>query len=527
VKNPVVLVVLDGWGTAPKSEHNAISLSKTPNFDRIKCEYGSLEICASGECVGLTKGQMGNSEVGHLTIGAGRIIFQDLMRVDQEIKTGKLARNSSLVSALKVAKSRRSTVHMMGLLSDGGVHSHIQHLFALLQIAKSNGNTDLKVHAFLDGRDTPPKSGVGYLASLESELASLGAGEVATVSGRYYAMDRDARWDRTKLAYDAIMYGRADHSFEEAIASVKRSYEEGINDEFVLPRVLRGYGGVRNGDILIFFNFRPDRARQLSKAISLDSKQFGGLFDRSEAIRPKKITLITMTNYDPKLRNVKALLGRERVSGTLSNVLEKNSIRQLRVAETEKYAHVTYFFNGLVEKPRKFEDRILVSSLKIGTYDKSPEMSARAICDNAVKAIKERRYGFILINFANADMVGHSGDVAATIKAVETVDSCLGEIYDAWKNGSRSSSSTSEVTLIITADHGNAEKMFDAATGQPHTAHTSNPVPLIVVSKNWKVASERKEDGGLSDIAPTALKIMGLEKPKVMTGKPLAVPIRN
>lgn len=515
IANPVVLVVLDGWGIAEASKHNAISNAKTPNLDRMREKYGAIEICASGECVGLTPGQMGNSEVGHLTIGAGRIIFQDLMRVHDEIESGRLAKNKTLTSALRSIKKRKNaTVHFLGLLSDGGVHSHIQHLFALLDIAKSQGAEKVRVHVFLDGRDTPPRSGAGHVTSLENKLKTLSMGEIASMAGRFYAMDRDARWDRTKLAYDAIMYGKAERHFDDPVKSVEDSYNEGVTDEFVTPRVRDGYDGVKNGDLLIFYNFRPDRARQLSKSILLDNKEFGNLFDRGEKTRPKNITLITMTNYDPKLKRAKPLLGREYVSNTLSNVLEKNSIRQLRIAETEKYAHVTYFFNGLVEKPRRFEDRIMVPSLKIGTYDKQPEMSARAIAENAVREIHGGKYGFILINFANSDMVGHSGDVPATIKAVETVDECLGQVYEAWKN------SDQKATLIVTADHGNAEKLFDQETGQPHTAHTSNPVPFIIVSKKWQVAD--KKDGGLKDVAPTILEIIGLTKPRAMNGQTLA-----
>lgn len=515
IANPVVLVVLDGWGIAEASRHNAISNAKTPNLDRIREEYGGIEICASGECVGLTPGQMGNSEVGHLTIGAGRIIFQDLMRVKDEIESGHLAKNKTLTSTLSAVKKRKNaTVHFLGLLSDGGVHSHIQHLFALLDIAKSFGLENVRVHVFLDGRDTPPKSGARFVNVLENKLNTLTMGEIASMVGRFYAMDRDSRWDRTKLAYDAILYGKAEKHFDDPVKTVEDSYSEGVNDEFVTPRVRRGYQGVKNGDLLIFYNFRPDRARQLSKSILLNSKEFGTLFDRDEKTRPKNITLITMTNYDPKLKKAKPLLGREHVSSTLSNELEKNSIRQLRIAETEKYAHVTYFFNGLVEKPRRFEDRMLVPSLKIGTYDKQPEMSARAISENAVREIQGGKYGFIFINFANSDMVGHSGDIPATIKAVETVDKCLGQVFEAWKNSDR------KATLIITADHGNAEKLFDEETGQPHTAHTSNPVPFIIVSRKWKVAD--RKDGGLIDVAPTILQIMGLTKPRAMIGQTLA-----
>ncbi|MDA4129515.1 MAG: 2,3-bisphosphoglycerate-independent phosphoglycerate mutase [Thaumarchaeota archaeon] len=513
-KNPVVLVILDGWGIAPPSKFNAISIAKKPNFDALSAEFGVSRICASGPCVGLTEGQMGNSEVGHLTIGAGRVIFQDLMRVFEEIKSGKLAKNAKLLRALRSLKKREGTLHFLGLLSDGGVHSHIDHLFALLDIARKLGIEKVAVHAFLDGRDTPPRSGVDYLASLTSFMKDFPNATIASVSGRYYAMDRDNRWGRTKLAYDAIVYGEGE-KFEDPIFAVKQSYSRNENDEFIIPIVNMGYQGMKEGDLVIFFNFRPDRARQLTRALSANAGDFGGLFDRSENKRPKKVEILTMTLYDPKLKGPKALLGRERVSNTLSNVLEKKNLRQLRIAETEKYAHVTYFFNGLVEKPRRFEERILIPSQKVETYDKSPEMSAREITEQAVKSIDGQRFSFILINLANADMVGHSGMIEPTVKAVETVDQCLGEIIDTWrKQGDR-------LNLIVTADHGNAEKMFDERTGQPHTAHTANLVPLIVVSKKWKTAREENYDAGLRDIAPTILNMMGIAKPKAMTGKSL------
>jgi 2,3-bisphosphoglycerate-independent phosphoglycerate mutase len=516
----VVLIVLDGWGIAPPGKWNAISQARTPNFDSVSREFGSIEVCASGRCVGLSEGQMGNSEVGHLTIGAGRIIFQDLMRVNEEVSSGRLARNPGLLEMLSRVKRRGSALHFLGLLSDGGVHSHIQHLYALLKIAK-----DLKidpertyVHVILDGRDTPPKSGIDYVASLQSYLGSLSLGSIATISGRYYAMDRDNRWDRTKLAYDAIVYGEAKHHFSDPLVAVKASYEEGVNDEFVVPRVIGSYKGMKDSDAVVFFNFRPDRARQMTKALVLPQKEFGNLFDRREKSRPKKLELLTMTVYDRKLRRVVAILKPERVLDTLGNVLEKNGIRQLRVAETEKYAHVTYFFNGLVEKPRKFEDRILVPSRReVGTYDRIPEMSARQITAKSIEAIESGKYGFILINFANADMVGHSGNVEATVKAVETVDSCLGKLFSLWRK-----KSAGKLTLIITADHGNAEKMFDESSGQPHTAHTSNPVPLVVLSETWKLSeNSKKGKPELSDIAPSILEIMNLRKPRAMDGSSL------
>ncbi len=518
VDNPVALIVLDGWGIAPAGPWNAISRARTPNFQFLGKKFGSTEVCASGKCVGLTNGQMGNSEVGHLTIGAGRIIFQDLMRVREEIESGRLAKNRDLLGVLQKSKRTLSTVHFLGLLSDGGVHSHIEHLFSLLKISKEIGLEGVRIHTILDGRDTPPKSGIGYTASLKSYLDSLGLGSISSISGRYYAMDRDNRWERTKLAYDAIVYGKGVH-FEDPLTSIARSYDKGIYDEFVVPRVNRDYHGMIDGDALVFFNFRPDRARQMTKALVLPKMEFGNLFDRNERERPKNIHIISMTVYDPKLKSVRALLKRERVFNTLSNVLEKNQIRQLRIAETEKYAHVTYFFNGLIEKPRTHEERILVPSLKIGTYDKMPEMRARAITEYAISGIESEKYGFFLINFANADMVGHSGNVEATVKAVETVDQCLGKIYEIWRKRH------SKITLIITADHGNAEKLFDKSSGQPHTAHTSNPVPFIVVSKDWKNAISNRH-AGLVDISPSILEIMGLKRPNAMTGESIVKPRR-
>lgn len=511
-RDSVVLVVLDGWGIAQSSKFNAITLARKPHFDSLLKEFGSAQICASGSCVGLTKGQMGNSEVGHLTIGAGRIIMQDIVRINESIKSGKLANKSKLLVSLRAAKERNATVHFLGLLSDGGVHSHIEHLFALLDIAKNQGVENIVVHAFLDGRDTPPRSGASFLLALKGHLTGSAKSCIGTISGRYYAMDRDNRWKRTKLAYDAIVYAIGDR-FSDPVAAVRKSYDKGVNDEFFVPMVNKKYAGIADGDVLFFFNFRPDRALQLAKALSMNEGEFANRFDRNEAARPKGTDMITMTVYDPKLKHVKALFPRERVITTLSNVLGTNHIRQLRIAETEKYAHVTYFFNGLVEKPMKFERRDLVPSQKIGTYDKRPEMSARKIASLAVKAITKGTYRFILINFANADMVGHSGKVKPTIKAVETVDECLGMIVDSWKKKS------DELTLIVTADHGNAEKMYDEKTRQPFTAHTSNPVPLIVISKRWRIAPHANI--GLRDIAPTVLKIMGIRKPSVMTGRPV------
>lgn len=512
-KNSVILVILDGWGIAEPSATNAISLAKKPNFDSLLNEFGYAKICASGECVGLTPGQMGNSEVGHLTIGAGRIIFQDLMRVYDEIESGRLAKNRILLESFRHLKRRNGTLHFMGLLSDGGVHSHINHLYSLLKISRDNGVGPIVVHAFLDGRDTSPQSGLNHLASLRDRLEKLGNASIGTIGGRYYGMDRDNRWDRTKLAYDAMVYAEGE-KFTDPITALKNSYAKGVNDEFFVPMVNSSYEGVKEGDLIFFFNFRPDRARQLTRALSFTAVDWGNLFDRRENRRPKKIEILSMTIYDNKFTKVRALLTRERVKDTLSNILAKNNIWQIHIAETEKYAHVTYFFNGLVEKPRKFEDRILIPSLKVGTYDLSPEMSAHQIATEAIRAIEEKKYGFILVNFANSDMVGHSGKIPPTVKAVETVDECLGYVINTWRSHSKN------LALMVTADHGNAEKMVDEVTGQPHTAHTSNLVPLIVASKRWKLMTG-VENPGLIDVAPSVLKILGFPKPKSMTGRPI------
>ena len=513
-RNSVILVILDGWGIAEPSVANAISLAKKPNFDSLENEFGYAKICASGECVGLTPGQMGNSEVGHLTIGAGRIIFQDLMRVYDELDSGRFAKNKVLLESFRRLKRSNGTLHFVGLLSDGGVHSHINHLYSLLEIARDNGVRSVVVHAFLDGRDTPPQSGINHLAGLLERLEKIGNASVGTIGGRYYGMDRDNRWDRTKLAYDAIVYADGE-KFTDPITAIKNSYTKGVYDEFLLPIVDSSYSGVRDGDLIFFFNFRPDRARQLTRALSFTPAEWGNLFDRRETKRPKKIEILSMTIYDSKFTKVRPLLAREHVKDTLSNILAKNNIRQLHIAETEKYAHVTYFFNGLVEKPRKLEDRIMIPSLKVVTYDLSPEMSARQIATEAIRAIAKKKYGFILVNFANSDMVGHSGKLPPTIKAVETVDACLGSVINEWRRYSEN------LTLVVTADHGNAEKMVDGVTGQPHTAHTSNRVPLIIASRRWKLMTGANNPG-LIDIAPSILKILGIPEPKSMTGRPIA-----
>jgi 2,3-bisphosphoglycerate-independent phosphoglycerate mutase len=516
-RSSVVLVVLDGWGISDSDQYNAIALAKTPEFEKLKETYGSIKLCASGECVGLSPGQMGNSEVGHLTLGSGRVIFQDLMRVSEEIESGRLAKNRDLQQAFRKLRKSGASLHLIGLVSNGGVHSQIDHLFDLLRISKAAKVQRVNVHAILDGRDTPPKSGIDFAGSLCSYLQDLGIGKISTISGRYYAMDRDGRWERTKLAYDAIVHGIGEH-FDEPLQAIAESYKADVTDEFAVPRVIDDYNGMKDGDVVLFFNFRPDRARQLTRALFQSDKEFEHLFDRGK--RPRKIEIISMTIYDSKFKRVKALLGREHVPNTLSVVLEKNGIRQLRIAETEKYAHVTYFFNGLLESPRKLEDRILVPSAReVGTYDKKPEMKASEISDEAIKAIESRKYGFVLINFANADMVGHSGNIDATVRAVEAVDSSLGRIYDSVQK--LKAAGVEPPTLFITADHGNAEKMYDPVTRQPHTAHTSNLVPLILVSDNWETSVPSNYNPGLIDVAPSILEVMDLPKPPAMSGVPI------
>jgi 2,3-bisphosphoglycerate-independent phosphoglycerate mutase len=513
-KKSVALIILDGWGLAPKGKYNAVSQAKTPNLDSIIQRFGSISICASGTCVGLNKGQMGNSEVGHLTIGAGRVIFQDLMRVNHKIDTGALEKNKDLLEVLGGVKSNESTLHLLGLVSNGGVHSHIEHLYGILRTVRKKKIKKVAVHAFLDGRDTPPRSGINFVSALDRFMKTEKIGRIRTLSGRYYAMDRDNRWDRTKLAYDAIVHAMGVR-YENSDNAIESSYSKGITDEFLVPCVIDEYDGVRDSDAMFFFNFRPDRARQLTKALVQSEKEFQGKFHRGR--RPRNIDVLTMTVYDPELKNVKAILGQEHVSDTLSNVLERNNIPQLRIAETEKYAHVTYFFNGLNEAPRKLEQRFLVPSAKeVGTYDKKPEMSAIEITQRASESLESKRYGFVLINYANADMVGHSGNIKATIKAVETVDRCLGKIHDLWK---KLNNESYEFDVFVSADHGNAEKMFDPKTGQPHTAHTSNLVPLTLLSERWRFSLPRRGyKAGLVDIAPSVLDIMGIEKPLSMSG---------
>ena len=496
-----VLIILDGYGLAAPTAGNAVAQAKKPNLDKLFSSNPYSTLSASGLDVGLPAGQMGNSEVGHTNIGAGRLVYQQLTRITRDIKNGDFFKNEALVSIMKDAKEKGGAVHLMGLVSPGGVHSHQGHLYALLEMAKQQGVSEVYVHAFLDGRDVPPQSAQPYLEELAAKCKEIGVGTIATVSGRYYAMDRDHRWDREQKAYEAIAHAEG-VAADDPVAGLKASYESGVNDEFVVPFVVKGYKGMKNGDGAIFFNFRPDRARQLTHAF-VDEK-FDG-FERDESL---KIPFATFSQYEDGM-NAKVAFPPETIVKTLGEVIQDNGMTQLRIAETEKYAHVTFFFNGGVEEPYKGEDRILVPSPKVATYDLQPEMSAVEVTDKVCEAIRSGKYDFIILNYANCDMVGHTGVFPAVVKAVETVDSCVGRFVSAIKEVGGE--------VCITADHGNADKMMDYVNNQPFTKHTTNAVPFIVVSDRVKSV----KDGALSDIAPTLLTLAGLEIPKEMTGKNL------
>jgi 2,3-bisphosphoglycerate-independent phosphoglycerate mutase len=493
---PLVLTILDGWGYSPATEGNAIAAAQKPNYDRLLRDYPNTLVETSGPFVGLPEGQMGNSEVGHLNIGAGRMIHMDVTRIDLMISTGEFFSNPVLLAAMHHARGRR--LHLMGLLSDGGVHSMNTHLYALLEMAKREGVSDVCVHCFMDGRDTPPESGAGFVEALQREMRRIGAGRIATVSGRYYAMDRDKRWDRIERAKNAMVEGAGEKA-SDPVAAVKRSYERGVTDEFMEPVTMVDsrndpVGRIRPEDACIFFNYRADRGREMTQALT-------------EA--PLKLHFATMTQYD-KTFTVPFVLVREHPSNILANVMAEMNWKNVRVAETEKYAHVTYFFNGGNEKPYAGEERELVASPKVATYDLKPEMSAEGVTDVVVNAIEKRDFDVIVMNYANADMVGHSGKFAPTVRAVETVDAGLGRIYQALtRKGGR---------WIITADHGNAETMIDPVTKGPHTYHTTNPVPFIVVDDDKRPL---RSGGSLQDIAPTILGMFGVAQPKEMTGRDL------
>ena len=509
-KKPTVLMILDGYGLNEKTEGNAISQAKKPVMDKLMAEYPFVKGNASGLAVGLPDGQMGNSEVGHLNMGAGRIVYQDLTRITKEIKDGTFFENAELKRAMNNAKENNTSLHMYGLLSDGGVHSHNTHLYALLEMAKRMGLEKVYVHCFLDGRDTPPASGKDYVQALQDKMAEIGVGEIGVVSGRYYAMDRDNRWDRVQKAYVALTEGVGETA-SSGVEAVANSYAKGETDEFVLPTVVMKDGKpvttVKDGDSIIFFNFRPDRAREITRTFCCDD------FDGFERGTRKNVTYVCFTEYDVTIPNKTIAFPKVSVTNTFGEYLAAHGLKQARIAETEKYAHVTFFFNGGVEAPNEGEDRILVKSPKVATYDLQPEMSVYEVCENVVKAVKGGKYDVIITNFANPDMVGHTGVLPAAIKAIEAVDECVGKVVDAVKevNGQ----------MFICADHGNAEQLIDYETGAPFTAHTTNPVPFLIVNADPKYTL--KEGGRLADIVPTLIEMMGMEQPAEMTGESLLI----
>ncbi len=497
-----ILVIMDGHGIAPAGPGNAVTTANTPNLDRLYREFPTSRLQASGLFVGLPDGQMGNSEVGHLNLGAGRVVYQDITRIDKAIKDGSFTQNTVLKNAFESARKTGSRVHMLGLLSDGGVHSHIRHLKALLNMAKKAGVPDVTVHTFMDGRDTPPDSGIGYIEDLNSFIRELGFGEIGTVTGRYYAMDRDNRWERIQAAYDALVNGKG-RKTATAEEAVKTAYAAGETDEFIKPVVIDGSHSISNGDVVLFFNFRSDRARQMCHALLDDA------FSHFEREKLQFNDFVTFTEYEAGLP-VSIAFPQETLTGLYGEAVSKAGLKQLRIAETEKYAHVTFFFNGGEEKSFPGEERILVPSPKVATYDLQPEMSAFEVADKVVNAIESGRFQAIVLNFANCDMVGHTGVFDAAVKAVETVDTCVGKVADSvLKNG---------WDMLLTADHGNAEKMLDE-NGGPFTAHTTNPVPLCLISERFRHAE--LNEGALRDIAPTLLSLVDVPQPAEMTGKSL------
>ena len=510
LKRPTVLLILDGFGLDDRSEHNAIAQADTPVLDRLMKECPFVKGDASGLAVGLPDGQMGSSEVGHLNIGAGRIVYQDLTRITKEIEDGDFFENEALLKAVNNAKEKGTGLHLYGLVSDGGVHSHNTHLYALLEMAKRHGLEKVYVHCFLDGRDTPPESGKDYVQALQDEMDRIGCGRIATVGGRYYAMDRDNNWDRIEKAYRAMTLGEG-VTASSAAEAVTQSYQKGETDEFVQPTVVMKDDApvaiIGDGDSIIFFNFRPDRAREITRAFLDD--EFKG-FEREQI---KDLTYICFTDYDPTIPHYQVAFHKQHLNNTFGEYLASLGKKQLRLAETEKYAHVTFFFNGGVETPNEGEDRILVPSPKVPTYDLQPEMSAPEVGQKLCEAIRSGKYDVIIINFANPDMVGHTGVLEAAIKACETVDTWVGKAVEAVKETGGQ--------LFLCADHGNSEQLIDYETGEPFTAHTTNPVPFILV--NYDPAYGLKEGGRLCDIVPTLLEMMGIPQPKEMTGVSLLV----
>ena len=511
-KDLKVLMILDGYGLSESKEHNAVAEAKTPVMDKLMAECPFVKGYASGMSVGLPDGQMGNSEVGHLNMGAGRIVYQELTRITKEIQDGTFFENEALLEAVENCKKNDSAFHMYGLVSDGGVHSHNTHLYGLLELAKRNGLKKVYVHCFLDGRDTPPASGKGYVEELEAEMKKIGVGEIASVHGRYYAMDRDNNYDRVEKAYRALTEGKGEYTAESGPAGIQASYDRDETDEFVKPTVIvkdgKPVATIQDGDSVIFFNFRPDRAREITHCFCDDE------FDKFDRGARKQIVYVCFSDYDPTIPNKLVAFKKISVTNTFGEWLAAKGKTQARIAETEKYAHVTFFFNGGVEEPNPGEDRILVNSPKdVATYDLKPQMSAYEVCDRLVECIKSDKYDVIIINFANPDMVGHTGVENAAIKAIEAVDECVGRAVEALKevNG----------TMFICADHGNAELLVDPETGNPHTAHTTNPVPFILVNADPKY--KLREGGVLADIVPTLIELMGEEQPAEMTGKSLLI----
>jgi 2,3-bisphosphoglycerate-independent phosphoglycerate mutase len=530
---PIVLTILDGWGYRAETAGNAIALARKPVYDGLLRDFPNTLLRASDHHVGLPDGQMGNSEVGHLNLGAGRIVRMDMTRIDTAIVDGSFYTDPTLVRAYELAGQEGRALHLIGLLSDGGVHSHQRHLYALLRLAAKQKLTRVFVHAFMDGRDTMPNSGLGYLAELQQQFREIGVGQLASVSGRYYAMDRDLRWEKEKQAFDALVTGHpAGGAYADAAARVKELYNSGTTDEFIPPFTVvdddgQAVGLIRDHDVVINFNYRADRVRQITRVLARNS----GVTANAGADLPKAAELdaeipratipndlhyVCMTQYDKNFK-LPIVIPAESMDNLLANLMAQANLRNLRVAETEKYAHVTYFFNGGIEKPFGGEDRALVPSQKVATYDLAPEMSAAGIADAVVKAVADTAFDVIIVNFANADMVGHSGKLEPTIRAVETVDRELGRIYQAVKQRGGS--------LLVTADHGNAEMLIDPATGGPHTAHTTNPVPFILVTDAPTGTVGLRQDGSLRDISPTMLGLLRMELPREMTGESLCVTV--
>ena len=505
-RKPMMLMILDGFGINENKKANAIELANTPNIDKLMKTWPTTQIHTSGLDVGLPEGQMGNSEVGHTNIGAGRIVYQDLTRITKSIEEGDFFSIKELTEAIENCKKHNSKLHIMGLLSDGGVHSHIRHLAALLELAKRKDFENVYVHCFLDGRDTPPASGESYIMKLQEKMKEKGVGKIASISGRFYAMDRDKRWERVSKAYDALVNGEGEKA-TSAITAIESSYQQEILDEFVVPTVICNSNNeplatIQNHDSVIFFNFRPDRAREITRSL-VDPE-----FDVFET-KPLNLYYVCFTQYDETIPNVHIAFKPESLKNTFGEYISHKGLKQLRIAETEKYAHVTFFFNGGEEKQYPGEDRILVPSPKVETYDMQPEMSAVEVTNKVVEAIQSDKYDCIILNYANPDMVGHTGNLEAAIKAIETIDDCVAKVVNAVEEKGG--------IIIMTADHGNAEQMIDYKTGEPHTAHTTNPVPLVLIG----VEGVKLKEGKLADLAPTMLELMEIEKPEEMTGKSL------